>query len=210
MVNVWKPDAKLPGDFNAILIGPGLAAPSVPDVLKSAARKLWEQAPVPVIVDASALDWLPKPGKARLPENAIRVVTPHPGEAARLLDITSMDVQASRVEALRELSQRLGNCWVVLKGHQTLIGRNNGGVLVNSSGNPQLAQGGSGDVLAGYLAGLLAQPALQADPMWTIACGVWRHGDAADRLSPVRANWVVEELAAEIGHADAESTSVSG
>jgi NAD(P)H-hydrate epimerase len=210
MVNVWKPDAKLPGDFNAILIGPGLAAPSVPDVLKSAARKLWEQAPVPVIVDASALDWLPKPGKARLPENAIRVVTPHPGEAARLLDITSMDVQASRVEALRELSQRLGNCWVVLKGHQTLIGRNNGGILVNSSGNPQLAQGGSGDVLAGYLAGLLAQPALQADPMWTIACGVWRHGDAADRLSPVRANWVVEELAAEIGHADAESTSVSG
>jgi NAD(P)H-hydrate repair Nnr-like enzyme with NAD(P)H-hydrate dehydratase domain len=71
---------------------------------------------------------------------------------------------------------------------------------VNSSGNPQLAQGGSGDVLAGHLAGLLAQPAMQADPLKTISYGVWQHGAAADRLSRTRSNWVVEDLAAEIGN----------
>ena len=90
-------------------------------------------------------------------------MTPHPGEAARLLNWTTQKVQANRLAAVRELSQKYGHCWVVLKGHQTLIGHCDGEVFVNSSGNPHLAQGGSGDLLAGFMAGLLAQPALQAD-----------------------------------------------
>jgi NAD(P)H-hydrate repair Nnr-like enzyme with NAD(P)H-hydrate dehydratase domain len=81
-----------------------------------------------------------------------------------------------------------------------LIGRSNGPIRVNSSGNPHLAQGGSGDLLGGYLAGLLAQPALQADPEKTICYGVWQHGAAADRLTSARKNWVVEDLSAEIGN----------
>jgi len=88
---------------------------------------------------------------------------------------------------------------VILKGQQTLIGRGTGSILVNSTGNPRLAQGGSGDVLAGYLAGLLAQPALQADPLKTLGYGVWQHGATADRLSATATNWVVEDLAGEIG-----------
>jgi NAD(P)H-hydrate epimerase len=123
---------------------------------------------VPLVVDASALDWLPL---APFPRQYIRVITPHPGEAGRLLRTSAKQVQADRPGALREISHRLGNCWVVLKGNQTLIGRSTGGIFVNSSGNPHLAQGGSGDVLAGYLAGLLAQPALQADPEKTIYLG---------------------------------------
>ena len=97
----------------------------------------------------SALDWLPQ--QSAPPKNASRVITPHPGEAGRLLKMTAGQIQANRPEALRELSKLFGNCLVVLKGHQTLIGRSSGEIFVNSSGNPHLAQGGAGDVLAGLL-----------------------------------------------------------
>jgi NAD(P)H-hydrate epimerase len=127
------------------------------------------------------------------------LITPHPGEAARLLGITSKEVQSERLRSLRELSQRYGNTWVVLKGHQTLIGRSEGNVYVNSSGNPHLAQGGSGDLLSGYLIGLLAQVDLQHDALTTIRYAVWQHGGAADRLQKMRSNWVIEDLARELG-----------
>jgi NAD(P)H-hydrate epimerase len=130
----------------------------------------------------------------------VRVITPHPGEAARLLKMPSKNVQADRRAALRELSRRYGNCWVVLKGHQTLIGRDTGDIFVNPSGNPHLAQGGSGDALAGFIAGLLAQPALQADPAKTIRYAVWQHGLAADHLQMTRRNWVVEDLIETLGN----------
>jgi len=90
---------------------------------------------------------------------------------------------------------------VVLKGHETLVGRSTGNIFVNGSGNPQLAQGGSGDLLAGFIAGLLAQPALAADVETTLRYAVWQHGAAADKLSLTRGNWTVEDLAAEIGNA---------
>jgi NAD(P)H-hydrate repair Nnr-like enzyme with NAD(P)H-hydrate dehydratase domain len=129
----------------------------------------------------------------------VRVITPHPGEAARLLRCTPQQVQADRLAALRNVSRRFGNSWVVLKGHHTLIGRSLGEVYVNPSGNPHLAQGGSGDVLAGYLAGLLAQPDLRADVLKTIRYAVWQHGAAADALQAARANWVVEDLVETVG-----------
>ncbi len=88
---------------------------------------------------------------------------------------------------------------MVLKGHQTLVGRSTGEVYVNSSGNPYLAQGGSGDVLAGYLAGLLVQPELRADVLRTIRYAVWQHGATADYLQASRPNWTVDELMQAIG-----------
>jgi NAD(P)H-hydrate epimerase len=202
MVSIWRPNERWSGRYNAILAGPGLAAEGLPEVMKRMVRQLWEHCPEPMIVDASALDWIA--GAKPAGNDLVRVVTPHAGEAARLLGTTAEQVQANRPGALRELSERLGNCRVVLKGQQTLIGRSMGAIVVNSSGNPQLAQGGSGDVLSGYLAGLLAQPALQADPLKAVCYGVWQHGAAADRLSRARSNWVVEELAAEIGNRAAE------
>jgi hypothetical protein len=84
---------------------------------------------------------------------------------------------------------------------QTLIGRNNGEVFVNSSGDAFLAQGGAGDVLAGFLGGLLAQPKLQAQPLKTIRFGVWAHGYAADALSTRERVWTVDDLLGEIGNA---------
>ena len=116
-----------------------------------------------------------------------------------MLGITTDQVQADRMGKLRQLSAQFGDCLVVLKGHQTLVGRSACDLFVNSTGNAFLAQGGSGDVLAGYLAGLLAQPRLQSDPMLTIRFAVWEHGAAADRLCQKQSNWTAEDLTKEIG-----------
>lgn len=196
MVRPWEPDLALPSTCTAVVVGPGLAAADIPEYLILFSRKLWQESPLTVIVDASALDWL-VPGPC--PENALRVITPHPGEAARLLQVSSAEVQLDRPHALRELSRRLGNCYVVLKGHQTMIGRSAEDLFVNCSGNPYLAQGGSGDLLAGYLGGLLAQPALQKEADRTIRYAVWQHGAAADALLATKPNWTVEELAEVLG-----------
>ena len=196
MVNVWKPGLKFPDSATAILIGPGLASPGLAGKMKAFVRRLWRDSDLPMVVDASALDWLPA---GKYPQKAIRVITPHPGEAARLLKTTAQKVQKNRVASLRNISRRFGNCWVVLKGNQTLIGRSRGDIFVNPSGNPHLAQGGSGDVLAGFIAGLLAQPELQADVGKTIRYAVWQHGAAADALQLRQSNWVVEDLVKSIG-----------
>ena len=198
MVQIWPPRTQLPADFSAVLAGPGLASPQVPEELKQTVRKLWSKSTVPMVVDASALDWL---AQGPVLKNALRVLTPHPGEAGRLLKIGASKVQADRAGALREISAQFGNAWVVLKGNQTLVGRSEGEIFINSSGNPYLGQGGSGDMLSGYLAGLLAQPALQEDPLRTIRFAVWEHGAAADFLTRTRPNWTVEELAATLGGA---------
>lgn len=197
MVSAWSPSVRLPGDFSALLVGPGLASPELPVEFRNAIRRVWDDALVPVVADASALDWLPM---GHVPRNAIRVITPHPGEAARLMRSTPARVQENRVLAVRDISKRFGDCWAVLKGHQTLIGRSSGEIYVNPSGNPQLAQGGSGDVLAGFIAGLLAQPALQTDVGLALRYAVWQHGAAADALQSRRRNWTIEDMLDDIGN----------
>jgi NAD(P)H-hydrate epimerase len=199
MVDAWKRGMKFPDGISAKLFGPGMAAPELREEMMGVIRRLWRDSRFPLVVDASALDWLmAQPPIAR---DVVRVVTPHPGEAARMLNTTVQKIQANRPQSVREISRRFGNCWVVLKGHQTLVGRAEGAIFVNPSGNPHLAQGGSGDTLAGYIAGLLAQPALQADAGKTIRYAVWQHGAAADELQARRANWVVEDLVNELGNA---------
>ncbi len=202
MVSPWQEEIRLPKTTSALLVGPGLAADDVPEKLKALVRQFWREAPFPVIVDASALAWLEpgSPGSA-----AVRVVTPHPGEAARMLGTSTPEVQADRFQALRNISSRFAGAWVVLKGHQTLVGRATGEIYVNPSGNPHLAQGGSGDVLSGFIAGLLAQPALQTDPLTALRYAVWQHGATADDLQDTRPNWVVEDLVAHLGSSRPES-----
>jgi NAD(P)H-hydrate epimerase len=200
MVQVWTPKVNLTEEFSAVVVGPGLASPELPEELKGAVRRLWRDLEAPLIVDASALDWL---ARSSFPKDAVRVITPHPGEAARLLNTTSQRVQADRPGAVRRISQRLGGAWVVLKGHQTLVGRHEGDIFINCSGNPFLAQGGSGDTLSGYLGGMLAQKALQAEPGRTIRFAVWQHGACADLLSRTRPNWIVEDLVETLGGAGA-------
>lgn len=199
MVRPWSIPPEL--QPSAWLLGPGLAHPAAEQDLREFTTQLWRQAPVPVIVDASALGWLPH---APVSTDACRVVTPHPGEAARLLGLTTAQVQADRSAALRWLSSTLGHCWVVLKGHQTLVGRSSGLIHVNASGNAELAQGGAGDILAGFIAGLLAQPALRQlrAPDRILRFATWCHGAAADTLSLANPAWTIEELADCLGSTD--------
>lgn len=197
MVHTFTPfSSHLPESCTGLLIGPGLVHADLGSDWKEFVNEQWQSASVPVVVDASALDWI-KPGAT--PLNSRRVLTPHPGEAARLLGAKTSVVQENRVAALREISSKYGNCWVVLKGHHTLIGRNSGELFINSSGDPYLAQGGSGDVLAGFLAGLLAQPKLQANPLKTIRYAVWAHGHAAEILTARRRTWTIEDLLHQVG-----------
>jgi ADP-dependent NAD(P)H-hydrate dehydratase / NAD(P)H-hydrate epimerase len=196
MVHPFGARANMAPTCTSLLIGPGLASSQLGPLWKEFANEHWKTSPLPVVVDASALDWI-EPGST--PLNSRRFLTPHPGEAARLLGTKSSTIQEDRFAALRALSSRYGNCWIVLKGHHTLIGRSSGEIFINSSGNPLLAQGGSGDTLAGFIAGLLAQPKLQAQPLRTLRYAVWEHGAAADRLSSRFFSWTVDDLLHEIG-----------
>ncbi|MCW5558737.1 MAG: NAD(P)H-hydrate dehydratase [Verrucomicrobiae bacterium] len=197
MVHSFEPYHSLWDRAAAVLAGPGLAAPDLPAELRAEVLRLWREFPGAMVVDASALAWLVEMPKTWEPAG-LRILTPHPGEAARLLRSTVAGVQENRVAALRALAVRYRSL-VVLKGHQTLTGTATGRIQVNSSGNPGLAQGGTGDVLAGYLAGLLAQPGMAASPERTAAYAVWEHGRTADRLESVRRNWTAEDLADAIG-----------
>jgi NAD(P)H-hydrate epimerase len=198
MMQPWTPDTKVPDKTSAVLVGPGLAARGVAEGIRQSLHHWWRDLDGPVVVDASALDFVAAGPFSKKPG---RVMTPHPGEAARVLNWPIPRVQSDRVAALREFSRRFCNCWVVLKGQQTLVGRSEGEIFVNPSGNPHLAQGGSGDLLSGYIAGLLAQPALHADVGKTLRYAVWQHGAAADKLQATRPNWTVEDLANELGNA---------
>jgi hydroxyethylthiazole kinase-like uncharacterized protein yjeF len=200
MVRPYTEQPELPDGATAVLLGPGLASNELSPNVRAAACALWQRSPLPVLVDASALDWLPAGATA---EQSLRVITPHPGEAARMLGSSTVGVQSDRPAALRALSQKFGGCWVVLKGHQTLIGRASEPLVVNLSGNPHLAQGGSGDVLAGYIAGLLAQPEPQLNPRQALHFAVWQHGAAADALLASKPNFTMEELVEWLGTVNA-------
>jgi NAD(P)H-hydrate epimerase len=162
MVHPW--DANVVHTLSActaVVIGPGLSGPDVPESLRRVAINIWRESENPIVVDASALEWI---SNEPVPENAVRVVTPHPGEAARMLETTAGQVQADRIQSLRQVSTQCGGAVTVLKGRHTLIGAFEGPVTINGSGNPHLAQGGSGDVLSGYLGGWLARKDLEAAP----------------------------------------------
>ena len=137
------------------------------------------------VLDADALNTLAA-GKYRgdLPANTI--LTPHPGEAARLLGLTVPEVQADREGAAVSLAEKY-HCVAVLKGHHTLVAAPGGTVWRNETGNAGLAKGGSGDILAGLTAGLLAAGLKQGrTPEDAAVCAVWLHGAAADRCAKRR------------------------
>lgn len=197
MVHPWTEGVALPKTCSAILLGPGLAGVDVPKALVQESVRLWQNSPLPVIADASALGWLPE---GPTPARALRVVTPHPGEAATMLGIAKADVLVDRAATVRGVSRTRGGCWVALKGRHTLIGRADGELHLNSSGNQLLGQGGSGDVLAGYLGGWLAQPLLHNDVGLAIRHAVWEHGHAADGLSTRQPVWEMADLVAVLGN----------
>lgn len=184
MVHPWDENViRTLSACTAVVIGPGLAGPDVPESLRQVAVNLWRESENPIVVDANALEWI---ANEPIPENAVRVVTPHPGEAARLLETTAGNIQSDRVQAMRKVSAICGGAITVLKGRHTLIGAFEGPTSINGTGNPHLAQGGSGDVFAGHLGGWLARADLESTADAICAQAVWRHGAAADRLATNR------------------------
>jgi len=134
---------------------------------------------IPAVVDADALNILAaKPALLpRLARGRTLVLTPHPGEMARLMGSTVAEVQANRLEAASGFARRKG-VTVVLKGARTIIAHPGGRVAVNTTGNPGMAKGGSGDVLTGLIAGLMAQ--YPEDSARAVEAAVYLHGLAAD------------------------------
>ena len=161
------------GSVTAVAAGCGLGQS---EALRSLVRGLAAQLTQPLLLDADALNLLADDPALLCARPAATVLTPHPGEAARLLASTVAAVQADRIGAACELASRTG-CVVVLKGHGTLVAAPDGRLLHNPTGGPGLARGGSGDLLAGMIAGLMAQGLSAFD---AAACGVFLHGAAAD------------------------------
>ncbi|MEK9964451.1 MAG: NAD(P)H-hydrate dehydratase [Betaproteobacteria bacterium] len=172
--------------FDCIVIGPGLGtSKSAEHVLRSVLKK-----DTPVVLDADALNII---GTAKVLKTMLSkreapdVITPHPGEAATLLETTVPEVQHNRIHSALDLAEEL-NCDVVLKGVGSVCAFNSGDWFINTSGNPGLAAAGMGDVLAGLIAALICQG---SSPHAALLSAVHIHGLAGDRL--------LERLGAPVG-----------
>ena len=157
-----------------LALGPGLGSATGSREL---ARKIVGEAEQTLVVDADGLNALSEVDDWQVASRLL-VLTPHPGEMSRLTGLPTREVQSRRVEVAREFAERRG-AYVVLKGNLTLIAAPDGLVLVNPTGGPAMATAGSGDILTGMMAGLLAQfPAMPAGIV--IAAAVYLHGLAAE------------------------------
>ncbi|MFB3089955.1 MAG: NAD(P)H-hydrate dehydratase, partial [Gammaproteobacteria bacterium] len=159
------------GKASVVAIGPGLGQSTWGSSLFS---KVLE-GKLPLVVDADALNIL-----AREPVSSDRwILTPHPGEAARLLNCEPRDIQSDRVSAASEIQKKYGGI-VVLKGSGSIIADDEGNISICSAGNPGMASGGMGDVLTGIIAGLSAQGLEKGD---AARLGVCIHAAAADNAA---------------------------
>lgn len=163
--------------LNCVVIGPGLGHTQAAIEL----LEFWLTQNLALLLDADALNLIAmKPYLAALikTRTAETVITPHPGEASRLLACTSADIQQNRTQSALQLAQML-HVTCVLKGAGTICAHHNATWFINSSGNPGLASAGTGDVLSGLIGSLMAQGLSGLD---AAKLGVYVHGAAADNL----------------------------
>ena len=166
---------KLVKGKRALAIGPGL---TTQDETQQFVHAVVDKRTVPIVLDADGLNaFAGRAQELKIGSGPI-ALTPHPGEMARLLGCEIKDVQARRLEVARK-SVADWNALVVLKGHQTVIASPDGQIFLNSTGNPGMSTGGTGDVLTGMLAGLTAQFGTN-DWVRVLAFGVYLHGLAGD------------------------------
>lgn len=157
--------------MDAVLVGPGLGQS---EGTLAVVRAVLENAQCPVVVDADGINVLSAHRDLLRGRKSPTVLTPHDGEFARLGGVIGED----RMSAAAALAEELG-CTVLLKGHETCITDGTDGYL-NPTGNPGMAVGGSGDVLAGVITALLGAG---LPPLEAAACGAWLHGAAGDRCA---------------------------
>lgn len=166
-------------DKDAIVIGPGLGQDKRTAEL---VIQLYNNVSRPMIVDADALNILANHRNKLTQPAGPRILTPHPGELARLIESTPQDIQDNRLEAARKAHESFNNdkqVIIILKGDGTVIVSDNGEAMINTSGNPGLATGGMGDVLSGAIGSLICQG---LDCLEASAAGVFLHGTAADDI----------------------------
>ena len=154
--------------MDAVLLGPGLGqSQGVLEVMKT----VLEKASCPVVLDADGINVVAKHRDILRGRTAPTILTPHDGEFARLGGVIGED----RVATAEQMARELG-CIMLLKGHHTVI-TDGSSIYINHTGNPGMAVGGSGDVLAGIIVSLLGQGIA---PLEAAACGAWLHGAAGD------------------------------
>lgn len=157
--------------MDAVLVGPGLGQS---EGTLAVVRAVLEKAECPVVVDADGINVLSAHRDLLRGRKLPTILTPHDGEFARLGGVIGED----RMSAAAALAEELG-CVVLLKGHETCITDGTDG-YINPTGNPGMAVGGSGDVLAGVITALLGAG---LPPLEAAACGAWLHGAAGDRCA---------------------------
>lgn len=160
----------------ALLVGCGLGQG---EEVRGVTADLLEQADCPVVLDADGINAVAGHIDVLKTVHAPLILTPHPGEMARLLGCSTAEVQNNRAEAARTFAED-NDAVLVLKGYKTVIAAPGRSLLVNMTGNPGMATGGSGDVLAGMIASLAAQG---LPPFEAAMCGVYLHGLAGDRAA---------------------------
>ncbi len=168
--------AELLSEKRCLAIGPGMGTdPST----KNLVCRLISESRIPIVVDADGLNNIANVVEVLKAAKAPVVLTPHPGEMARLLNLTPKAVQKDRITCAREFAVKY-SVYVVLKGAGTVIAHPDGKVFINTTGNPGMASGGMGDVLTGIIGGLIAQ---EYSPEEAVHAGVYLHGAAADSLA---------------------------
>jgi NAD(P)H-hydrate epimerase len=160
-----------------IAIGPGISRNSE---TAEFVRTIVERRDKSIVVDADGLNAFEGAAGKLNGRGRTLVITPHPGEMSRLTGLSIAEIQANRLEVARNLA-REHELIVVLKGHRTLIAAPDGTVWVNPTGNPGMATGGTGDILTGMVAGLIAQHPQHA--LEATALAVYLHGLAGDLAS---------------------------
>jgi hydroxyethylthiazole kinase-like uncharacterized protein yjeF len=162
--------------MTVLAIGPGLG--TSPEATEFALGLL-RQSSLPAVIDADALNALAtKPELiAEISKSRTLVLTPHPGEMSRLAGLSTAEIQANRLQIAREFAVK-NHVTLVLKGWRTLIAHPDGSIAINTTGNPGMAKGGSGDLLTGMVAAMLAQH--PGDPKRAVEAAVYLHGLAAD------------------------------
>jgi hydroxyethylthiazole kinase-like uncharacterized protein yjeF len=188
---------------DVVALGPGLGRAGA---TQHFIRSLVDRATMPLVIDADGLNaFSENPDRLTGREGRDVIITPHPGEMARLVGMSTDEVQASRLEIARNFAVA-HRVYVVLKGHRTLIATPDERIFINPTGNPGMATGGTGDVLTGMIAAWLAQ-LLDAEAACKIA--VYLHGMAGDLAEADEGEVAMTsaDLAAHIGDAILELTA---
>jgi len=167
------------GRCRAIALGPGI---SVEEETKKLVKMIMRGLNIPLVLDADGINNLVGEISLLQKYRAPLIITPHPGETSRLLEIEVEEVQKDRIESTVALARETGAI-AVLKGAGTIIADKEGNSWINSTGNPGMASGGTGDVLTGTIAGLLVQG---FSPLLAAQTGVYLHGLAGDLAAQKR------------------------